>query len=384
MLYLMSWNYKNRLTDDKHSYDVEGIRKLSISQGVWTLVFPELEKYADLSAYQNEIVKALTYSIRQSTFQLGIISDLNAAGLRACLLKGAAIAAAYPDPPSRVSADTDILIEPEKEPEVIEFLKARGFSVKPREKNDHHFKAYHPIGGVLEGHVRLYSIPTEKVLLDGASLYSEEWSMENIDGYDIPILGLNDGLIYLTAHYIKHLVNEGGGVRQMLDLLLYIERYKDKLDFERYDRLLKQLRYDKLVDVIKTIGAKYWGFDYPIRYEELAEKLLTDSEEGGIFGYDTDSREGFYKAYCDRRAKAPGTKLMVFIKGERDWKKRLFPSRKMLCAEGFKGAENRALYPYYFILHYIKKFKDRKHQAKVGNKFIDERLDLMKDMEMIT
>ena len=40
---------------------------------------------------------------------------------------------------------------------------------------------------------------------------------------------MKDTLMYLTAHYIKHLINSGGGVRKMMDLLLYIEKNKDKI-----------------------------------------------------------------------------------------------------------------------------------------------------------
>lgn len=383
MLYLLGYCYRSQTGDKEHEYNVEKIKELSISQGVWTLVFPELEKYADLKEHTDEFMKTVMLGIKENTFQLSVISEMNAAGLKACLLKGAAVALAYPDPSMRISGDTDILIKPEQEREVMEFLWKRGYKIKLRSKNDHHFKAYHNAGGMLEGHVRLYSIPTEKILLDGMELYDEEWTEEEIEGYTIPVLGLNDGLIYLTAHYIKHLVNEGGGVRQMLDLLLYIERYRDRLDFDRYDRVLKELRYDKLIDVIKTIGAKYWGFDYPLKYEEQAEEILTDSEAGGIFGYDTNEREGFYKLYCSSRAKKPGAKLTTFIKGERDWKRRLFPKRTQLVSEGFKGADKAILYPYYLFRHFLKKYRSRKEKAESPNLKINKRLEMMKELGMV-
>ena len=60
---------------------------------------------------------------------------------------------------------------------------------------------------------------------------------------------------------------------------------------------MKKLRYDKLLDVLKTIGAKYFSFDYPMIYENEACKLLTDTENGGCFGFMADDRANFYKMY---------------------------------------------------------------------------------------
>lgn len=373
MLYLMGDN-SNHITTD---LDIEQIRKYSVSQGVWTIVFPELEKHADLNHYLNEFMRTVSMSIQRNLFQLQTISELNNAGYKACLLKGAAVALAYTDPACRISGDTDILIKPEQEQDIIMFLKERGYTVKPRNKNDHHFQAYHPVGGVLEGHVRLYSILAEEILFDRLQLYSEEWVTEEIGGYTIPILGLNDGLMFLTAHYIKHFVNKGGGVRQMMDLLLYIERYKDKLDFERYSSLLKQLKYDKLVDIIKTIGAKYWGLDYPIKYEDLAEEVLDDCEAGGIFGYDTKDRMGFYSLYCEHRTQKVKARYLRAFKEERSLLSRLFPTRKKLIKEGFIRADKAILYPYFLIKHFWRRIHS------VDKKKIHARLDLIKRLDMI-
>ena len=386
MLYLLGWNYKSQIDGSKREYNVGKIKELAVSQGVWTLVFPELEKHADLSQYLNDFMAAVSIGLQRSTFQLQTISDLNAAGFKACLLKGAAVALAYPDPTCRISSDADILIDPAQEREIISFLEGHGYSVKPREKNDHHFKAYHPTGGLLEGHVRLYSVPTEKILLDGIKLYDEEWAEEEIEGYKIPILGLNDGLMYLTAHYIKHLVNEGGGVRQMLDLLLYIERYRDRLDFDRYEKLLKQLRYDKLVDVIKTIGAKYWDFDYPIKYEALADEILTDSEAGGIFGFDTDMRAGFYNEYCSRRGKsALKSTALLTVKNERGLINVLFPRQKDLMQQKeYRYARHTMLVPVAWVHRFFALIKKRLTKGgKHENSAIESRLEMMRELSMI-
>lgn len=385
MLYLIGG--KNPAERENRSYNVKKIKELADSQGIWTLVFPELEKYTDLSEYEDDFVDMVAMDIQTRYFCLEIISDLNKAGLKACLLKGAAVAQTYPDPSNRISADTDILILPEQEAAIISFLKERGYNIEPRAKNDHHFKAYHPEYGLLEGHISLYSVPTAELLFDGKDMYFEPWAEIEIEGFTVPVLGLNDGLIYLTAHYIKHLVNEGGGVRQMLDLLYYMRFYADKLDFDRYTEKLRMLRYDKLVDVIRTVGAIYWGFDYPQREPILADKILTDSEEGGIFGFNTKERNGFYQMYCAKRCEsAIKSKAVLLLNSERRIKHLFFPTQEILLRQKeYSYAKNKLLIPiawvHRFIMNIIKRV--RKITTIRETTPIDNRLNMMRELNMI-
>ena len=384
VLQILGAAINNVHTEWTQQYNIKLIKKAAASQGVWTLVYPELEKYTDTSEYLPEFMQMVTIGIKRTTFQLHMISELNNAGFKVCLLKGAAVAALYPHPEYRISGDTDILIKLEEEKEIIKFLEQNGYTVEKREKNDHHFKAYHPVGGLLEGHIRLYSIPTEKIILDGLELYNEEFSEMEIEGYTVPVLGLNDGLVYLTAHYIKHLVNEGGGIRQILDLFIYIEHYKNELDFERYYSVMKQLRYYKLIEVVQTIGAKYWGFDYPIKYEDLAEEILTDSEEGGIFGFDTDSRRGFYNIYCKKRSEnSLKSKALKAVKKEAGLKNRFFPSQSILLRnEEYKYAKNKILLPIAWTHRLFRAVMKRTVKNKKSDG-VEKRLKLMRELNMI-
>lgn len=385
MMYLLGYNNGMKVENEDINYDIEMIRKISLSQGLWSLVYPELERHVDMSKYLNEFMTIISKSLRNNIIQLETISELEKRGHKCCILKGISLSKLYPLSECRVSADTDILIKPEEEQDIIKILVEKGYRVEHREKNDHHFKAYHPTGGMLEGHVRLYSIPTEKIILSGKKLYSEPWREMELEGYTVHGLGINDGLIYLTAHYIKHLVNSGGGVRQMLDLLLYMDYYKDQIDLKKYEQTLKDLKYDKLIDVVKSIGAKYWGFDYKIVDEELCEELLTDCESGGIFGGLTTDRNGFYNEYCMLRE---NNKIKYgyinIVKSERGIIKRLFPSQKILLQQGYGLARHRILIPALWVkrpIDILKRIKN-KNESNISSAN-EERLNMMKRLRMI-
>ncbi len=388
MLYLFGANAIGNTVQYNGEFDVKPIREYSLEQGIWPMVYPELEKVTDVSKYQLECLSMISKGIAQKEYTLGVIRKLEEAGIKCCLLKGAAISHLYAQPECRISGDTDILIDPKDEKRLVTFLKDNDYVVELREKNDHHLKAYHKRGGLLEAHVMLYSHPTTKILFNGLKMYNEPWTKLEIDGYKYNVLGLNDGLMYLTAHYIKHLVNSGGGVRQMMDLLLYIEKYKDSLDLNAYDKLLKNLKYDKLIDTVKTIGAKYFDFEYEIKNEELAERILLDTEIGGIFGFSTNSRKNFYANYCKKRTSMSkyGFKLFMMTKDDRGLKSRLFPGKKILVEVlGYKYAKHTILMPIAWINRLFDVvFKRRKTTvSKQMNEEFAERMKLMQDLGMI-
>ncbi|MDY6034472.1 MAG: nucleotidyltransferase family protein, partial [Bulleidia sp.] len=153
--------------------DIATIRRLAIEQGIWTIIYEPLSKVYDLNRYKSEFIFAVTRAIQQREFTLKVIRQLEREGVECCILKGAAVARLYAEPDCRISSDTDILIALQNEKKAEDVLKKNGYSFEKRAINDHHLKAYHPIGGLLEIHVRLYSHSTEQIIFNGLKLYSE-------------------------------------------------------------------------------------------------------------------------------------------------------------------------------------------------------------------
>lgn len=387
MLYLIGAEVSGKEYNPDHKLNIDGILRAAAVQGVRTLVFPQLEKRCpdECAKYTPAFWGEIGSGIRRNAFQLKTLSELKKKGIRVCLIKGIAAAAAYPHPEYRISSDTDILIDEKDEAAVLAFLKENGYSVEPRRsKNEHHTKARHPIGGLLEVHVQLYSIPTQKMILSGMELYGEEYKIESFDECEVYTLGTNDALMYLTAHYLKHLVDEGGGVRQMLDLLLYMKKYESEIDFEKYNSAMQALGYEKLIDVVKAVGAMYWGMDFPKEHRKLCEELLTDSEEYGLFGHNSGGKNGFFTVYCERRGGKMKNEAVQFFGGERSRMRRLFPKAQGLIERGYKHADNKLLYPFCCIHRlFDKSFEMIFGKKKRENPQVEKRIDMMKELGMI-
>lgn len=386
MLYLFGANANGAEVKISDQLDVEQIRKYSLEQGIWTLVYPELSKLCDVQKYQQEFLAMISRSVVKKTFTLEIIRKLEEKGIRCCLLKGATISPLYADPECRISGDTDILIDEKDEKNVTEFLLESGYSVKERPANHHHMTATHKIGGLFEVHVRLYNEMTKKMIFNNSDMIDEPWCKFEIDGNIYNTLSVRDTLMYLTAHYVKHLINSGGGVRQMMDLLLYIEKNKDKIDFDEYERILKDLKYDKLIDVIKSIGGKYFGFNYEVKDENLMDKILTDTETGGLFGYSANDRSGFIDEFCKKRSTMAKATSQLYVAVRREGGYKWFPKQEELINKyKYKYAKHKILIPIAWIHRYIDVILGtRKPEvlAKDTKEFKD-RMNMMQDLGMI-
>ena len=195
--------------------------EMSAKQGIWSCIYPVLSKVCDISKYQMDFLLFVSKGIARNEFTLNIIAEAEKTGIPICVVKGVVVASLYANPDYRISSDTDILINPKDEKKLSAFLKSKGYDVKKRDKNDHHMKATHPIGGLLEVHVALNDELFDRLAFNDKATYSEPYELVTVGKNTIHTLGINDNLIYLTAHYIRHFINGGSSIRQMMDLLLY-------------------------------------------------------------------------------------------------------------------------------------------------------------------
>lgn len=368
--------------------NIDAVVSLAHGQGVWTVLYPALSNACDASKYHIHFLKAVSDSVRRNEFTLNILGKIADAGIDVCLLKGVVAADSYANPDVRISSDTDILINPKDEKKIARLLEENGYTVEKREKNDHHLTANHPIGGLLEAHVSLYSKTSEKILFDDRKMYTEPWKNIELGGKSFKTLGINDHLNYLTAHYIKHFVTGGASIRQMMDLLLYIKKYEKEIDFEKYNNLLTELRYKKLIDAVKAIGTLYFGLDFKITERELAEKLLEDCESVGLFGANSKGGASVYRDYCHRRKSVSAARLrfIFWFEDEQSIFGRLFPRKELLIKRGYGYAKHGLLVPIAWI-HNLFDAALRRTKPDSGIKgnieLKNNRKELMKNLGMI-
>ena len=339
MLRLFGCGALGKEPETEYCEELSQIRNKALKQEVWDVVYAavrgkiekgEVAVPEDVFMQLEKIFMAnVATNMRRVEFNLSTVKKLMEEGIRCCVLKGVTVAALYAVPETRISSDMDILIDEKDEEKVCEILKTSGYTVEERAKYDHHRKTHHKIGGLFEVHVKLHSEGTREHILDGKVEYTEDYAL-NENG--IYTMSVNDGLIYLSAHLIKHLINDGIGIRQVMDLLLYMKKYDNEIDWDRYNELMKELRYDKLIAAVKGIGVKYLGMEFEDAMTEGDGfcELLEDMECGGLFGMSDAENSQFFNLYTKRRSGNNALEHSIYriIKGENNAFRMILPSLK--------------------------------------------------------
>ena len=140
-------------------------------------------------------------------------------GFRTCILKGQGNALMYPNPYSRTPGDIDIWVEGEDK-RVISFVR----SISPHEKACYHHIEFPPYKGVdVEVHYRpsflLCFWHNRKLQKYYERVKEEQFSHRVMLGEqgEIAIPTVEFNLIFQLTHIYAHLMNEGIGLRQLVD-----------------------------------------------------------------------------------------------------------------------------------------------------------------------
>ena len=140
-------------------------------------------------------------------------------GFRTCILKGQGNALMYPNPYSRTPGDIDIWVEGEDK-RVISFVR----SISPHEKACYHHIEFPSYKGVeVEVHYRpsflLCFCNNRKLQKYYERVKEEQFSHRVMLGEqgEIAIPTVEFNLIFQLTHIFSHLMNEGIGLRQLVD-----------------------------------------------------------------------------------------------------------------------------------------------------------------------
>lgn len=222
---------------------------------------------------------------------LSILREMEYCGIPNILLKGFDAAQNYTVPAVRVSGDIDIWVDLRNEARATRFLESKGFIFDKHNAESHHAVGNHPMLGCLELHTNLYDELIEKYWFqDKESLVIEPYITVDSEHGTYSALGYTDNILFQTLHLVKHFIVSGASLRAMLDIALFFEQHRRKIDSERYWNILHELRYDQLISTVYQCMLRYSGFPgncFPGMLEvneEQIQRFLYDLESGGWLG----------------------------------------------------------------------------------------------------
>lgn len=221
-------------------------------------------------------------------------------GFRTCILKGQGNALMYPNPYSRTPDDIDIWVEG-GDKRVISFVR----SISPYEKACYHHIEFPSYKGVeVEVHYRpsflLCFWHNRKLQKYYERVKEEQFSHRVMLGEqgEIVIPTVEFNLIFQLTHIYAHLMNEGIGLRQLLDYY-FVLLHADIKDAFELQRNLKHIGLWKFAGAIMYIMHEVFGMPASRLIvppnEKYGKFVLNEVLEAGNFGKH-DKRNRFGKS----------------------------------------------------------------------------------------
>ncbi|MBE7053860.1 MAG: hypothetical protein E7391_06280 [Ruminococcaceae bacterium] len=291
------------------------IFELANNANIWPIVFSAIK--------QSKIkIEKDTFSVLDKTVKFNIasynarcqnvhkvIEKLEDENINVIVLKGETFSFLYHDKMFRTSSDTDLLIDAKDENKATKIMADLGLEIEKKSAVSHHTRCNSKKCGLIELHTDIYEDYIDSLYFNNFKITKDNLIyVEANDGFKLKTLSPTDGLYFNTFHFIKHFLSKGCGLKQLMDLILYISHYKNEIDFDSYINEMKKLNFDTLIITALGIGIKYFKFDksdlFEISYDDKkVDSMLNDIIEGGAFGNGEKERKGFNDEFLKHKLK---------------------------------------------------------------------------------
>lgn len=305
-------------------------------------------------------------TVRSMSFET-VYKKLRQRGFAPVILKGEVLRRLYPQPESRTSLDEDFLINEKDYPALKNELTLSGFEEVNEGEDDKHWvnKKYS-----LYFEIHFSPFSKEKSYEKWNSVFEnyDKRIIENENG--VVSLSREDNLIFLILHAAKHFIYSGVGIKQILDIALFMKEYQNDMDFSYIKNALKKTKMLTFAEELTAFIEQYlYGGVHLFGKRQADADFVSDVMSGGSLGKGDEER--VHSANVTASA----------FKGKSSLKKILFPPKERLYRKYPFCKKFKILIPVAWvmrILSYI--FKNRKKSAlKTGN----TRLKMLKKYGLI-
>ena len=238
---------------------------------------------------------------------------LDEAGFRSCILKGQGNAVMYPDPGLRSAGDIDVWIDAD-EKSVIGFVMNR---YPNSERSFKHIKF--PIFDDVDVDVhttplRLYH-PCHKIELKKWILEHKNEQFDNhitlsSNGVKVSVPTARFNVVYQMGHILIHLLDEGIGLRHIVDYYYVLQTLGEMSDAEKHEIAMEWRKFGmlRLASGVMWVEKEILGLPEKFLIVEPNAKIgnivLSEMLEGGNFGHHSNVQRLRNTYFSFRFAKA--------------------------------------------------------------------------------
>ena len=265
---------------------------LHAQQGTGALVFPAVLTQDDIPVAAKMQMKAMCMSTMQQHVKLQHTLEqawraLTEAGIHAVLMKGAGLAALYPEPQMRPWGDIDLFVGKDQyHPACAVMRNTFPDALKFDEELDH-YKHYNLIADGISIEVHRVSVGLQHPIDAQRYARMEEQGMTRaeeltINGLTVRVPEPTFNALFVCMHSWEHMTTQGANIRQLCDLALLLHTYAKRIDEAQLKRNLQALHLMDVWQVYMWILTERLGlpkneaFFYTDAVAERASRLLND------------------------------------------------------------------------------------------------------------
>lgn len=285
-------------------HSVTGI--LAAMNRKYNLGFPT-EYAGQLDAY---MFSSVSMSIMWDKVYSEVSSAMAENKIKNIVVKGPVVKNYYPDPDLRTMGDIDLIIHKADMKKALKIMEDMGFECEEGCVDEYKFMRKNIC-------VELHEDLTSKNFGTGIDYKAEMQSLfDNVKTPETYIQELTEEyhLIYLLLHAAQHLISEGCGVRQIMDIALTLKNAD--IDFNILWTELDRLKLTDFAHCIFYLCSKWFDIkcDDFVMDNKIYETLSNHILEGGVFGYAVDRQNNLIL----RESMYNGNKIQSLLK-------RIFP-----------------------------------------------------------
>ena len=274
----------NRIYELAHIHNLEGLIYAEIcGLNLQADIEPNI-----LSLLKKDFFAAVVYSTKQESESTELINILSQNKIKHIIFKGFVLRDYYPDKETRTMGDIDIVIEPQSREKVHKLLLNSGYEFDEAGSKKEVFN-YKKNSVLFEIHTKIIQVNiTNKT--DFEEYFADNFRFASCVNDHTYEFNKEHHFVYLIAHMAKHFQFSGFGVRILLDIPVFINHFKNELDWEHIKNELEILGLCEFTGCILKICNEWFDTNIPAGFE--VELNAADIEamgnyiiSGGVFGY---------------------------------------------------------------------------------------------------
>ena len=369
------------------SVDFQKLYEMSCQHEVQALIYNQIYHFPEFpeglkNQWKKEAIRMNAIQTIKTSRFLAIYKKFLEKNLIVLVVKGIVCRSLYPQPDNRPSNDEDLYVRQIDFEEVKRIFLDNKF-ILVEEGNDVSTFLDQMNGLSIELHTSLFS-DESKAYGQYQQYFTDAFdspAMHSIQGVNVYSLSHQLHFLFLYMHFVKHFLHGGVGIRQVMDMVMYIEKFGLEIDWKVFYAICQNLSVDVLFNNVLALASNQLGLDenkiiLPDHFDLSAldyQPLLEDILDAGVFG----------KSSIERLHSSTIT-LNALESGKRSLLKSLFPSRRYFK----RSYPYLQKYPFLLpvawfqrIIHYIfsKESGDSQKTIEIGN----QRIELLKKYQMM-